>query len=164
MPSYPSNFINGAAPGVQSVSNLTNFQELKDITVGNNESLDYLSAANYPTDANIGGPWRTAQGYGIGSSSIRDLELALINFAAAGLALTTETFSMTSTEKLVAPNFSALSFMNLQSKIEKATFELERLSEDLAKINANTAGGAVTTPPGRYPSSKNRFTNTEGGI
>ena len=164
MPSYPSSFTNGTSAGAISVSNLTNFQELKDITIGNNEALDYLSGANYPTDANIGNVWRGQNNAALGSSTVRDIELALINFAAAGYALTTETFNMSAQQLAVSDDFAVNSFMNLQSKIEKATYEMNRLASDLIKIRANTAGGGVTTPPGRYPSSWNRYTNSAGGI
>lgn len=173
MPNYPSSATGGTYfTNPRVVSNLTSYQELKDHTIGAGSGANdvtsptYVSQAKYPTDTNIGGPWRASSGTGaaLGSSSVRDLELALVNLAAAGMAVTAETTSMTANELLVSPNFSTLTFNNVQSKLEKVTYELQRLAEDLAKINANTAGGAVTTPPGRYPSSWNRYTNSAGGI
>jgi hypothetical protein len=157
MPFYPSSAVGGTSQGGYTVSNLTSYQELKDIVIGNTVTLDYLSTANYPTDANIGNHWRTATGVAIGSSSVRDVELSLINFAAAGMALTAETTLMSSQQLAVSDDFAVNSFMNIQSKIEKVTYEMSRLAADLAKIRANTAGGAVTTPVSRYPSSQNRF-------
>lgn len=174
MPFYPSSAVGGTSQGGYVVSNLTSYQELKDITVGYGSGtgdttiVQFNSTAKYPTDSNIGGPQRAtaANGTGaaVGSSTIRDIELALINFAAAGFAFTSETFGMSAQQRAVSDDFAVLSFMNLQSKIEKATFELNRLVSDLNRIDQNTAGGAVTTPAGRYPSSQNRFTNTAGGI
>lgn len=173
MPFYPSSAVGGTSQGGYVVSNLTSYQELKDITVGYGSGtgdttlVQFNSQAKYPTDSNIGGPIRataSATGAAVGSSTIRDLELALINFAAAGTALTTESLAMSTQQLAVSDDFGVLSFMNLQSKIEKATYEMSRLASDLARVRANTAGGAVTTPASRYPSSQNRFTNTAGGI
>jgi hypothetical protein len=68
---------------------------------------------------------------------------------------------ITATEKEIAANFSGISYNNLQSKMEKIAFELNRLIADITLVNAGTA---VTTALGRYPSGWNRFTNTSGGI
>ena len=175
---YPSSLTGAGTTqyhlGVIPVNNLTNYQELKDTVVGygagtgDTVTVSFNSTAKYPTDLNIGGPSRassvTGTGAAVGSSTVRDIELAIANFVAAGLALTTETFAFTAQQKAVADDFAVLSFMNIQSKIEKVTYEMNRLASDLNRIDTNTAGGAVTTPPGRYPSSWNRFTNTAGGI
>lgn len=164
MPFYPSSAVGGTSQGGYVVSNLTSYQELKDITIGygaganDTTTVTFNSQAKYPTDVNFGGPWRTsATGPAIGSSSVRDVELALINFAAAGMAITAETTFMSSQQLAVSDDFAVNSIMNIQSKIEKVTYEMSRLAGDLARIRANTAGGAVTTPASRYPSSQNRF-------
>jgi hypothetical protein len=68
---------------------------------------------------------------------------------------------MTATEKEIVVNFSGISYNNIQSKMEKIAFELNRLIADATLVNA---GLAVTTALGRYPSGWNRFTNTAGGI
>lgn len=171
---YPSSFTSGSSAGAISVSNLTNFQELKDITVGfgagtgDTTVASYNSRAKYPTDVVIGGPTRTNSisqiGAALGSSSVTDLTLAFSNFVTAKDAVLTELNNMTATELLVSPNLATLTFNNIQSKIEKVTFEVNRLADDLLRVDAGTAGGALKTPVGRYPSSRNRFTNTDGGI
>jgi hypothetical protein len=77
-------------------------------------------------------------------------------------AYATAVTSITATEKEIAVAFSGISYNNLQSKMEKMSYEFNRLIADVTLINAGTAGGA-TTAVGRYPSSQNRFTNTAGG-
>ena len=76
-------------------------------------------------------------------------------------AYTTAVTSITATEKDIAVALSGISYNNLQSKMEKMTYEFSRLINDVTLVNAGTA---VTSTVSRYPSSQNRFTNTAGGI
>ena len=171
MPFYPSSATGGTSRGGFDVNNITNYQELKDTVVGYGSGTgdttlaQFNSAAKYPTDVNIGGPNRStmpgATGAAVGSSSIRDLELAIANFVAAGVAFTAESFGMSAVELKQAPGFSVLSFENVQRKLEMVTFELNRLAADMVRVNAGTAGGFGAT--GRYPSSWNRTNNVAGG-
>jgi hypothetical protein len=173
MPFYPSSAVGGTSQGGYSINNLTSYQELKDITIGYGAGVNdtttatFNSQAKYPTDVNFGGPWRTsATGPAIGSSSNQDLQLAMVNLAAAGLALTTAIYTtMSSQEQLIGPNYSVLSFNNLQSKLEKVTYEMNRLASDLSSLgNEASTANLQNTSGRRYPSSFNRFTNTAGGI
>jgi hypothetical protein len=169
MPTYPSSLYKGTArsangttndPGSYLWNNLTTYQELKDTTIGNgsgpNDTTTVLfnSAAKYPTDVTFGG---TA----IGTSSFEDFDLIQANLSTLKTAYDTAVSGMTATEKEIAVNFSGISYNNLQSKMEKVAFELNRLIADATLVNA---GLAVTTALGRYPSGWNRFTNTAGGI
>jgi hypothetical protein len=70
--------------------------------------------------------------------------------------------SLTTLEKMAAAALLGISYNNLQSKMEKVTFELNRLNNDVTLVNAGTAGGALTAVS-RYPSSQNRYTRTAGG-
>ena len=169
MPTYPSSLYKGTArsangttndPGSYLWNNLTTYQELKDTTIGNgsgpNDTTTVLfnSAAKYPTDVTFGG---TA----IGTSSYEDFDLIQANLSTLITSYGTAVSGISATEKEIAVNFSGISYNNLQSKMEKVAFELNRLVADVALVNA---GNAVTTALGRYPSGWNRYTNTAGGI
>lgn len=168
MPKYPSSATGGtyfANYGERFISNLTNYQELKDITIGygsgtnDTTTVTFNSAAKYPTDVTFGN-------VGLGSSSNTDLVLAIQNFAAAGYAFTTAvTVTQSAQEQKIGPSFGGNSFFNLQSKIEKATYELNRLATDLEALGQEASSANLQATSGRrYPSSFNRFTNTAGGI
>ena len=170
-------------PGSYYFSNTVSYQEFKNQVVGlgistgqsSFQALDsndittvtYNSAAKYPTDLRAG----TAPIGVIASSyytdSFADFNTILTNFAAAGFAYTTAVVNMTATEKAVAASFLKLSYANLSSKIQKVTFELNKVLGDVNIINApgsyGYAGGA-TTAVSRYPSSQNRYTQTAGGL
>ena len=173
MPTYPSSLYKGVAPsslgsnvtGSMTVSNVARYQELQDITIapgsGTNDTttLAFNSAAKYPTDTNFG------------SEIVSNRTQTLANFATAVTSLTTVLGAYTTaiaacdvnTEQKIAPSFVGNAYFNLQSKIEKVTFELNRMVDELTSLGAesNTANLKSTA---RYPSSLNRFTNTAGGI
>ena len=169
MPTYPSSLYKGVArsangttndPGSYLVNNLTTYQELKDTVIGfgatvPNDSITvtFNSAAKYPTDVRFGTT-------GLGTSTYADFDLVQANLTALISAYTTAVTSITATEKNIAVAFSGISFNNLQSKMEKMTYEFSRLINDITLVNAGTA---VTTDISRYPSSRNRYTNTVGG-
>jgi hypothetical protein len=168
MPTYPSSLYKGVSPsslgsnvtGSVTISNLTNYQELNDIVNGSGVSLDFNSAANYPTDSNIGteiiaNRTRTITDF---ASIVSSLTTVLGNY-------TTAINSCSDDEKKIAASFVGLSYNNLQSKMEKITFELNRMNADLTSLGAEGATDSLKETANRhYPSSFNRFTNTAGGI
>ena len=168
MPTYPSSLYKGVAPsslgsnvtGSTTVSNITRYQELVDIVNGNLVSLVYNSAAKYPTDANIGTEIITNR-----TRTITDFASAVSNLSTVLSAYTSAIATCSSDEVLIAPSFTGNSYFNLQSKLEKITFELNRMNADINSLGAEGATDSLKSVSARrYPSSFNRFTNTAGGI
>ena len=171
MPTYPSSLYKGVArsangttndPGSYLWNNLTTYQELKDTVIGYGSgandptTVTYNSAAKYPTDVRFGVT-------GLGTSTYEDFDLVQARLTTLISAYSSAVSSITATEREIAVAFSGNSYNNLQSKMEKITYEFNRLIADVTLVNAGTAGGA-TTALGRYPSSWNRYTNTSGGL
>ncbi len=171
MPTYPSSLYKGVArsangttndPGSYLWNNLTTYQELKDTVIGygsgpnDTTTVTYNSAAKYPTDVKFGVT-------GMGTSTFEDFGIAQANLSTLISAYSTAITSITATEREIAVAFSGISYNNLQSKMEKISYEFAKLIADVTLVNAGTAGGA-TTALGRYPSSWNRYTNTSGGL
>ncbi len=171
MPTYPSSLYKGVArsangttndPGSYLWNNLTTYQELKDTVIGygsgpnDSTTVTYNSAAKYPTDVRFGVT-------GLGTSTFEDFDLVQANLTSLIANYATAVTSITATEREIAVAFSGISYNNLQSKMEKISYEFARLIADVTLVNAGTAGGA-TTALGRYPSSRNRYTNTAGGL
>ena len=169
MPTYPSSLYKGVArsangttndPGSYLWNNLTTYQELKDTVIGygsgpnDSTTVTYNSAAKYPTDVRFGVT-------GLGTSTYEDFDLVQARLTTLISAYTTAVTSITATEKEIAVALSGISYNNLQSKMEKMTYEFNRLINDVTLVNAGTA---FTSTVSRYPSSQNRFTNTAGGI
>ena len=169
MPTYPSSLYKGVArsangttndPGSYLFNNLTTYQELKDTVIGygsgpnDSTTVTYNSAAKYPTDVRFGVT-------GLGTSTYEDFDLVQARLTTLISAYTTAVTSITATEKEIAVALSGISYNNLQSKMEKMTYEFSRLINDVTLVNAGTA---ITSTVSRYPSSQNRFTNTAGGI
>ena len=168
MPTYPSSLYKGVSPanlgsnvtGSITISNLTNYQELNDIVNGSGVSLDFNSAANYPTDSNIGTEIVTNR-----TRTITDFASVVSNLSTVLGAYTTAIASCSSDEQKIAASFVGLSYNNLQSKMEKITFELNRMNADLTSLGAEGATDNLKEVANRHlPSSFNRFTNTPGGI
>ena len=165
-------------------NNSVNYQEFKNQVVGlgistgqqyfqaldandlANAGTTYNSAAKYPTDLRAGTAPIGVIGSSYSTDSFADFNTILTNFAAAGFAYTTAVVNMTATEKAVAAAFLKLTYANLSSKIQKVTFELNKVLGDVNILNDSAtygyAGGA-TTAISRYPSSQNRYTQTVGG-
>ena len=99
----------------------------------------------------------------MGTSTFEDFDLVQANLTSLIANYATAVTSITATEREIAVAFSGISYNNLQSKMEKISYEFARLIADVTLVNAGTAGGA-TTALGRYPSSRNRYTNTAGGL
>ena len=168
MPTYPSSLYKGDSPsslgsnvtGSVTISNLTNYQELNDIVNGSGVSLDFNSAANYPTDSNIGTEIIANR-----TRTIADFATAVTNLSTVLSDYTTAYNTLDTNEQKIAPSFTGNSYFNLQSKLEKITFELNRMNADLTSLGAEGATDSLKSVSARkYPSSFNRFTNTAGGI
>lgn len=168
MPTYPSSLYKGSRPsslgsnvtGSTTVSNITRYQELFDIVNGSGVSLVFNSAAKYPTDLNIGTEIITNR-----TRTVTDFATAVTNLSTVLSAYTTAIATCDSNETKIAPSFAGLSYFNLQSKMEKITFELNRMVDDINSLGAEGATDSLKSVSARkYPSSFNRFTNTAGGI
>jgi hypothetical protein len=169
MPTYPSSLYKGSAPsslgsnvtGSTTVSNITKYLELVDITNGASDvSLAFNSAAKYPTDTNIGTEIITNR-----TRTVNDFATAVSNLTTVLGNYTTAIASCDSNETKIAPSFTGNSYFNLQSKLEKITFELQRMNDDLTSLGAEAATASLKSVSARkYPSSFNRFTNTAGGV
>jgi hypothetical protein len=168
MPTYPSSLYKGVAPsslgsnvtGSTTVSNITRYQELVDIVNGSGVSLVFNSAAKYPTDTNIGTEIITNR-----TRTVTDFASAVTNLSTVLSAYTTAIATCDANETKIAPSFTGNSYFNLQSKLEKITFELNRMNADISALGAEGATDSLKSVSTRkYPSSFNRFTNTAGGI
>jgi hypothetical protein len=169
MPTYPSSLYKGSRPsslgsnvtGSTTVSNITRYQELADIVNGASDvSLAFNSAAKYPTDTNIGTEIITNR-----TRTVTDFATAVTNLSTVLSAYTTAIGTCDANETKIAPSFTGLSYFNLQSKMEKITFELNRMVDDISSLGAEGATASLKEVANRhYPSSFNRFTNTAGGI
>jgi hypothetical protein len=173
MPTYPSSLYKGVSPsslgtnvaGSIAIDNVANYQELKNTVTGfgpgsgagggNTTVIVFNSAAKYATDNIIGTT-------GLGTSTYIDFDTAQTNMSSAISAYTTAVTSITAVEKSIAVAYSGITYNNLQSKLEKVTYELNRLAADITLVSAGTA--VSTDFISRYPSSRNRYTNTAGGI
>jgi len=172
MPTYPSSLYKGVAPsslgsnvtGSMTVSNLTRYQELLDITIapgsGSNDTvtLAFNSAAKYPTDTNFGSEIVSNR-----TRTTNDFATAVSSLTTVLSAYTTAIGACDANEVKIAPSFVGNAYFNLQSKIEKVTFELNRMVDELTSLGAEGATSNLKSTA-RYPSSLNRFTNTAGGI
>ena len=168
MPTYPSSLYKGVAPstlgsnvtGSTTVSNITRYKELVDIFNSNAVSLVYNSAAKYPTDANIGTEIITNR-----TRTITDFASAVTNLSTVLSAYTTAYNTLDASEQKIAPSFTGNSYFNLQSKLEKITFELNRMNADINSLGAESGTDSLKSVSARrYPSSFNRFTNTAVGF
>jgi hypothetical protein len=169
MPTYPSSLYKGVAPsalgsnvtGSITRSNISTYQELADIVNGASDvSIAFNSAAKYPTDTNIGTEVITNR-----TRTITDFATAVTNLSTILSAYTTAYNTLDANEIKIAPSFTGNSYFNLQSKLEKVTFELNRMNDDITSLGAEGATASLKSVSARrYPSSFNRFTNTAGGI
>ena len=168
MPTYPSSLYKGVRPsslgsnitGSITRSNITTYQELADIVNGSDVSIAFNSAAKYPTDTNIGTEIITNR-----TRTITDFATAVTNLSTVLSDYTTAIGTCSADELKIAPSFTGNSYFNLQSKLEKITFELNRMNADINSLGAESATASLKEVASRhYPSSFNRFTNTAGGI
>lgn len=128
-------------------------------------TVTYNSAAKYPTDANVGieelGSWETA----FSSNTLNDFKAMLNTMQLELSELETSLASATTdgNEWMVSSN--TYTFNLIYRRFEKLLFQLQRLSEDIDRMN--TVGFSATYPgiglTSRYPSGFNRLTSTAGG-
>ena len=164
-------------------NNSVNYQEFKNQVVGlgistgqasfqaldandlANAGTTYNSAAKYPTDLRAGTAPIGVIGSSYSTDSFGDFATILTNLSATITAYTNAVSGMTATEKAVTASFMKLSYANLSSKVQKVTFELNKVIGDFTILNDSTFGyaGGATTAISRYPSSQNRYTQTVGG-
>ena len=169
MPTYPSSLYKNSRPsslgsnvtGSTTVSNITKYMELADIVNGASDvSIAFNSAAKYPTDTNIGTEIITNR-----TRTVNDFATAVSNLSTVLSNYTSAIATCDANETKIAPSFTGLSYFNLQSKMEKITFELNRMNDDINSLGAEGATDSLKSVSARkYPSSFNRFTNTAGGI
>lgn len=169
MPTYPSSLYKGSAPsslgsnvtGSTTVNNITRYLELADIVNGASDvSIAFNSAAKYPTDTNIGTEIITNR-----TRTINDFASAVSRLSTVLGNYTTAIAACDANETKIAPSFTGNSYFNLQSKLEKITFELQRMNDDITSLGAEGATDSLKSVSARkYPSSFNRFTNTAGGV
>jgi hypothetical protein len=169
MPTYPSSLYKGVRPsslgsnvtGSITRSNISNYQELVDIVNGASDvSIAFNSAAKYPTDTNIGTEVITNR-----TRTINDFATAVSNLTTVLGDYTTAIATCDANETKIAPSFTGNSYFNLQSKLEKITFELNRMNADITALGGEASTDSLKSVSARkYPSSFNRFTNTAGGI
>ena len=169
MPTYPSSLYKGVRPsslgsnvtGSITRSNLTTYQELVDIVNGASDvQIAFNSAAKYPTDTNIGTEVITNR-----TRTINDFATAVSNLSTVLSDYTTAIATCDANETKIAPSFTGNSYFNLQSKLEKVTFELNRMNSDINSLGAEASTDSLKSVSARkYPSSFNRFTTTAGGI
>jgi hypothetical protein len=165
-------------------NNSVNYQEFKNQVVGlgistgqasfqaldandlANAGTTYNSAAKYPTDLRAGTAPLGVIASSYSTDTFGDFTTILSNLSTTITAYSTAVSGMTATEKAVASSFMKLTYANLTSKVQKVTFELNKVLGDFNIVNTpgsfGYAGGA-TTAISRYPSSQNRYTQTVGG-
>lgn len=129
-------------------------------------SIDYNSAANYPTDVNVG-----MNETNPASDFINDFK-SMINTVQKDIGdLETEINALDTTigtKYLASANINTIQL--LHRRFEKMLFQMKRLKDDVDLMNnAGYFNGSSTTltsigVTGRYPSSKNRLTNSDGGF
>ena len=160
MPNYPSSQIQGAAPGVRAVSNVTNRRELRDTT---NNTPGFLSHT-YPTDQQEGTTQLSGQ-----TDTLGDLQLifnqllveikafeAIVGSGAGNTnPYTSSTIaangSFTLAEQKYVVNLLALKMYHLQASIQDLVYVFKNLS---ANVTQEDTSGTLGTS--RYPSGWNR--------
>lgn len=129
-------------------------------------SIDYNSAANYPTDVNVG-----ISRLDKASDFINDFK-SMINTVQKDLGdLETQINALDTTigtKYLAASNINIVQHMH--RRFEKLIFQIKRLSDDVDLMNDagyfTPSATSITSigVTGSYPSSKNRLTNVAGGF
>ena len=117
-------------------------------------TVDYVSAANYPTDANVGVANRS------NATDLVDDFRSILNVLEFEInAIQTSFGSVTATGFQFMAASNNLSIRNLKSKADKYVFELKRLREDIDRANTTGFPGNDIVGMGltsTYPSGRNR--------
>jgi len=132
-------------------------------------TVSFNSAAKYPTDNTVGTQDIGTLGSAYASNTLGDFK-SMLNMMENDInALETSfagTNASTSYAQAYIANAQLLTLNNLYSKMEKMVFEIARLKDDVDRME--TVGfGAVYPGIGltsRYPSGRNRISNTAGGF
>lgn len=190
MPLYPSSLYKNATrsgnglsndPGSYLMNNYTTYQELRDTVVGVGISIVvtgntlgvstphdydgtnlYNSAAKYPTDVRVGITTLTNSTH-FWSDFVHiaeNLRVGIATFSANSTQISTDQL------KTIAGSYVGQYINKLSYDMQKVSYRLNILSQNIDRLDSGlngTAGGA-TTAIGQYPSSKNRYSNTAGGI
>ena len=120
----------------------------------------YPSAAHYPSDVNVGVAEITSA-----TMFIEDFRSMLntIQYDIAGIETSFASVSAEGLKWMASSNINTL--QNLYRKFKKVSYEMSKLKGDIDRMN--TVGFTATYPgiglTSRYPSGKNRLTNTSGG-
>jgi hypothetical protein len=117
-------------------------------------TVDYVSAANYPTDANVGVANRS------NATDLVDDFRSMLNVLEFEInAIQTSFASATASGFQFMAASNNLSIRNLKSKADKYVFELKRLREDIDRVTTvgfpgnDIVGMGLTST---YPSGRNR--------
>ena len=117
-------------------------------------TVDYVSAANYPTDANVGVANRS------NATDLVDDFRSILNVLEFEInAIQTSFGSVTATGFQFMAASNNLSIRNLKSKADKYVFELKRLRGDIDRANTTGFPGNDIVGMGltsTYPSGRNR--------
>jgi hypothetical protein len=117
-------------------------------------TVDYVSAANYPTDANVG-----VANISNATDFVDDFRSILNVLEFEINAIQTSFASVTATGYQFMAASNILSIRNLKSKADKYVFELKRLREDIDRVTTvgfpgnDIVGMGLTST---YPSGRNR--------
>lgn len=170
---YPSSLYKNVRPstlgsnvtGSITISNITSYQELQDTvneyTVGN---AIFNSSAKYPTDMKVGTQILSGASQ---SNEFQDFQDAVTNARAILNTFLTNSAQIDTT--VLQNQFGAYigqRVNKLQFDLEKIAYRVNQLNDDIVLLNDgndNQAGTAFTTSS-VYPSSKNRYSNTAGGL
>lgn len=162
-----------ASLGTTNANTVWYFDTDEPVTVGTTDLLFSQAAtgitlnsqAKYYTDTNVGIERIGVLGSSYNTDFLADFK-ALLRLIDADVTTIQTSISSASTEglKWMASAYG-ISIFNLQSKMEKVAYELNRLRADIDRMN--TVGFSATFPgmglTSRYPSGYNRLTNSAGG-
>lgn len=162
-----------ASLGTTNANTVWYFDTDEPVTVGTTDLLFSQAAtgitlnsqAKYYTDTNVGIERIGVLGSSYNTDFLTDFK-TLLRLIDADVTTIQTSISSASTEglKWMASAYG-ISIFNLQSKMEKVAYELNRLRADIDRMN--TVGFSATFPgmglTSRYPSGYNRLTNSAGG-
>lgn len=176
---YPSSTYKNVRPSTVTDPNVNGSLVFNNLDSGTNPSYQELqdtvneystgnainnSAAKYPTDMKVGTQILSGSDQ---SSEYQDIIDAVTN---ARAVLNTFLSNTTQIDTNVLKNqfgaYIGQRVNKLQLDLEKLAYRVNQLNDDIDLLDdglQNQAGTAFTVA-GRYPSSKNRYSNTAGGL
>lgn len=162
-----------ASLGTTNANTVWYLDTAEPVTVGTTDvlftqeptSITLNSQAKYSTDTNVGIERLGVLNSSYNTDFITDFK-AILRYLDADVTTIQNSISSATADglKWMASAYG-ISMFNLQSKMEKISYEMNRLREDIDRMNTV---GFDTIYPGmgltsRYPSGKNRLTNSAGG-